>query len=171
MNRAISLSRGYRAACHLPAHYQNRVYDGLLSSAGPTGIAGNQEHLYVSASSPRVAGRGVPAQTGVCAFLIFVWLDAFVKRLYLFKAYCVGMCVCVAQGRPLREELQLRSVADASHLIGKRAEPITGGRSAPQAASLLHTASLMGYGVGRKGKEKKEWKKECRWARERAEGG
>lgn len=95
MNRAISLSRGYRAACHLPAHYQNRVYDGLLSSAGPTGIAGNQEHLYVSASSPRVAGRGVPAQTGVCAFLIFVWLNAFVKRLYLFKAYCVGMCVCV----------------------------------------------------------------------------
>ncbi|CAB1438493.1 unnamed protein product [Pleuronectes platessa] len=49
MNRAISLSRGYRAACHLPAHYQNGVHDGLLSSAGaPTGITGNQFHfLYV----------------------------------------------------------------------------------------------------------------------------
>lgn len=63
-------------------------------------------------------------------------MNAFVKSLYLFRAYCVKLCVCVyVRGWP--SEKSYSSVADASHLIGKRGEPITANRSAPQAAGLF----------------------------------
>lgn len=69
----------------------------------------NHKHIYVSC----------------CVFNL--WVNVFVKRLYLFEAYCVKLCVCMCvwtweEARvALREELQQRGRRFTPHWQARRA--------------------------------------------------
>lgn len=64
-------------------------------------------------------------------FLIFL-VNAFVKWLYVVSLPAHKHGYTGSRGWPSEKSYNI--VADASHLIGKRGEPITANRSTPQAA-------------------------------------